>query len=133
MAVTVTVKGEPATALEGALMTRFAAGVPQPNMTSPATHVLNAHSRIAASTFRKPRRADLPENLASKPAAALDTLSPPSTPTTGHDMAVIYTLYPSFTRKTEEKPSPNPASLVTLASLAAGPGTSQEQQESDRH
>lgn len=86
VAVTVMVKDEPAMALEGAVMLRTAC-VPQPNVTNPATAVLNAHSGRAASTLHGPPRADLHEELASTgmpPAFALDNLSlsiiyPPST------------------------------------------------------
>lgn len=90
MAVTVMVKGEPATALEGALISRVA-GVPQPNVTNPATAALNAHSRSARPTLRTPRRADAPENPAlkhTKPAFALDTLPFPLSLRSGTDMAV---------------------------------------------
>lgn len=64
IAVTVTVKGEPTIALEGALISRFAAGEPQLNATNPAIAALNAHSSRAARTLPSPRQADLPENLA---------------------------------------------------------------------
>jgi len=90
MAVTVMVKGEPATALEGAVTSRVAE-VPQPNVTNPATAVLNAHSRSARATLRTPRRADAPENPAlkhTKPACALDTLPFPLSLRSGPDMAV---------------------------------------------
>jgi hypothetical protein len=43
-AVTVTVKGEPAIVLKGALISKIADGVPQPNVTSPATAAPNPNS-----------------------------------------------------------------------------------------
>jgi len=76
-AVTVMVKGEPAIALEGAVMLSVAR-VPQPSVINPAIAGLNAHSRSAVTTLRGPRRADLPERLAStgtQLSFALDNLS----------------------------------------------------------
>lgn len=81
IAVTVTVKGEPVIAVEGALTTRYAAGVPQPNVTNPATDAINAHRRSTTRTSFRPPRADLPEYLGFKcaePACALNTLTPNS-------------------------------------------------------
>jgi hypothetical protein len=92
MAVTVMVKGEPATALEGAVISRVAE-VPQPNVTNPATATLNADSRNARPTLRTPRRADAPENPAlkhTKPGCALDTLPLPLSLRSGPDMAVDF-------------------------------------------
>lgn len=91
IAVTVTVKGEPTIALEGALISRFALGEPQPNATNPATAALNTHTSRVASTFPGPRRADLPENLAwkrTKPASPLDSRSSPVPMRQKTDMAV---------------------------------------------
>ena len=45
VAVTVTVKGEPAVAVEGAEKLRIACGLPQPNVIDIATAVVNRHSR----------------------------------------------------------------------------------------
>src|ERR1039458_6387328 len=75
--VTAMVKGEPAIAIGGALISRVAYA-PQPNVTNPATSAPNAHSRSAASILPSPGRAHLPENLAwkrTKPGFALDTRS----------------------------------------------------------
>ena len=82
IAVTVTVKGEPAIALEGMAMLRVAYGVPQPNVTNPATAVLSTQSLSVASAVLTPRRADVVEDLVSmraKSDLALDTLPSPDT------------------------------------------------------
>jgi hypothetical protein len=73
----VMVKGEPETAVEGALMLRVATGDPQPDVTSPAIATLNAHSRTVRRPFRHPRRVSSPENLSEerrKTAFALHTI-----------------------------------------------------------
>ena len=64
IAVTVTVKGEPTIALEGALISRLALGEPQPKAVNPAIAALNTHTSRVASTLPSPGRADLSENLA---------------------------------------------------------------------
>lgn len=65
IAVTVTVKGEPAIALEGIVILRVACGVPQPNVTNPATAVLSTQGLSVASAVLTPRRADVVEDLVS--------------------------------------------------------------------
>src|ERR1700722_3952134 len=78
IAGTVIVNAEPAITVEGALMTRFATGAPQPNATNPATEALNAHTCIAARILVLARPSHWHENLVSthfKPALALATLS----------------------------------------------------------
>jgi len=64
MAVTITVKGEPARAVGGAVTLRVAC-VPQPNVINPAKAALNAPSRSAAGTVHALRWAGFPENLTS--------------------------------------------------------------------
>jgi hypothetical protein len=57
-------------------MSKVACGVPQPNITNPATAALRAPSRSAGITPASPPRADLRVNLpGTKPASELGTLS----------------------------------------------------------
>jgi hypothetical protein len=72
------VKGEPATTVEGALISRMAwPAVPQLSDINPSTATLKAHGSRADS-LPSPGRADLAKYLAetrTKPGCALDTLS----------------------------------------------------------
>ena len=53
--VTVTVKGVPAVAVEGAVKLRTACGVAQPNVIEIAIAAINAHKRRAPDAFTVPK------------------------------------------------------------------------------
>ncbi len=59
VAVTVTLKGEPADTVRGAVNTRIACVVPQPNIVDTAIPTVNAPSRSADSPFPFPSLQDL--------------------------------------------------------------------------
>jgi hypothetical protein len=61
--VTVTVKGEPAVEVDGAVKLRIACGVPQPNVTDIAIAAVKAHSAGADGGFTASSRWDLSGNL----------------------------------------------------------------------
>src|ERR1035441_9411344 len=64
--VTVTVKGEPAVAVGGAVNSRIACVVPQPNVIDTAIAAVNTLSRRADGSFPVLNRGDLPRNLTSR-------------------------------------------------------------------
>ena len=66
--VTVTVIGEPAVAVEGAVKSIIACGVLQANVIDIAIAAANAHNRRAEGFIPVPNRRDLPRNLTAKRA-----------------------------------------------------------------
>ena len=84
MAVTVALKAEPATTVEGAVISRIAWEEPQLKDTRANSAAIKVQSRRVA-TFCSPRWSYLPENLLllTRPAFELDTLSSPNYPRGG--------------------------------------------------
>src|ERR1035441_8922792 len=72
--VTVTVKGEPAVTVEGAVNSRIACVVPQPNAIDTAIAAVNTRSRRAAGSFPRSNLQDLPRNLAARRTKLESTL-----------------------------------------------------------